>query len=68
MFRKLFKGQVILEAIADAVFVGFLVFVMYLLVYHRELYQNLIYMIIAAVVFVVFLFCLYRTIRDLANL
>jgi hypothetical protein len=68
MFRKLFKGYVILEVIFDILFMGFLLFVLCMLVYYRELYQNPIYLIIAAVIFVGLLVGLCRAIRDLVNL
>ena len=68
MLRKLFKGYVILEIISNIVFMGFLLFVLCMLVYYRQLYQNPFYLIIAAVIFVALLIGLYRTIRDLVNL
>jgi len=68
MLRKLFKGCVILEIIFDITFMGFLLFVLCMLVYYRQLYQNPFYLVIAAVIFVALLIGLYRTIRDLVNL
>jgi uncharacterized ion transporter superfamily protein YfcC len=68
MFRKLFKGYVILEIISDIVFMAFLLVVLCGLVYYRQLYQNPFYLIIAAVILVALIIGLCRTIRDLVNL
>lgn len=68
MLRKLFKGYVILEAIFQVGFICFLLFVVCMVVYYRELYQNPFYLLIAAVIFVALLYGLYRTVRDLLNL
>jgi len=68
MFRKLFKGYVVFETIFDIGFIAFLLFVLCMVVYYRQLYDNPLYLFIAAVVCVALLFGLYRTIRDLIDL
>lgn len=68
MLRKLFKGYVILETIFDIGFIAFLFVVLCMLVYYRHLYDNPLYLFIAAIVGVTLLIGLYRMIRDLINL
>jgi hypothetical protein len=68
MLRKLFKGYVVVETIFDIGFIAFLLFVLCMLVYYRQLYDNPFYLFIAVVVGIALLFGLYRTIRDLINL
>ena len=68
MLRKLFKGYVILETIFDIGFIAFLLLVLCMLVYDRQLYDSPLYLFIAAVIGVALLFGLYRTVRDLINL
>ncbi len=68
MLRKLFKGYVILDTILDILFMVFLLFVLCGLVYYRELYQNPLYLLIAAVIFVALLIGIYSTIRKVVNI
>jgi len=68
MFRQIFKGYVVLEMIFDIVFIASLLFVVCMVVYYKQLYDNRLYLFIAAGICVSLLFGLYRTILDLINL
>jgi len=68
MFRKFFKGYVIFDTIWNIVFIALLLIVVCMVVYYKQLYENLLYLFIAAGVCVALLFGLYKTIRELINL
>lgn len=67
MFRKLFKGYIVLEMIFDIGFIALLLFAVCMVVYYKQLYENPLYLGIASIVCVALLVGLYRSIRDLID-
>jgi hypothetical protein len=68
MLKRLFKGYVVVETIFGIGFIVFLLFVLCMVVYYRQLYDNPLHLFIAVIVGIALLFVLYRTIRHLISL
>jgi len=68
IFKRLFKGYVLLEMVCDIGFIVLLLFVVCMIVYKKQLYNNPFYLIIAAIICIGLLFALNSSIKGLIKI